>query len=198
MGSNQMTMLAEIREYFRAMGAVKFGGPFKLASGGESDFYVNAKTVLTNSRGLYLASKLAWLIVENQIDLAGEGWPGVAGKAEGTNTLVGGMLYEAASFGASVPGAILRPTAKGHGLGGNWVSGIDMTQKREKWVVVEDVSTTGNSAAEVVQALMEAGQDIALVLTLVDREEGAAARFDEAGVPFRSILKRGDLVTRQV
>src|SRR6202012_3230614 len=38
-------------------------------------------------------------------------------------------------------------------------------------VVVEDVTTTGGSAMKAVEALREAGADVALVFTMVDREE---------------------------
>ena len=41
-------------------------------------------------------------------------------------------------------------------------------------VIVEDVTTTGGSALKAVEAVRDAGAEIALVFTMVDREEGAA------------------------
>lgn len=190
---NEAEMRGQLIDLFVSNGAVKTGGPFKLAAGGESDFYVDCKKVLMSGRGVSLAAKLALLKIASKLELGGFGWPGVAGKAEGTNSLVGAMLHEAASFGHDLAGAILRPQAKGHGLGGQWVTAIDMNEHKLAWVVVEDVSTTGGSASEVCEALLAAGQEVRLVLTVVDREEGAADRFAEAKVPFFSILRRSDL-----
>lgn len=187
-------MREQLLDLFVSSGAVKTGGPFKLAAGGESDFYVNCKKVLMHGRGVLLASQLAWLLIARKLDLGGTGWPHVAGKAEGTNSLVGGMLAVAAyGYNQYVEGAILRPEVKGHGLGGKWVTSVDMEERKLSWVVVEDVSTTGGSASEACEALMAAGQKIDLVLTVVDREEGAADRFAEAGIPFYSLLRRSDL-----
>ena len=58
-------------------------------------------------------------------------------------------------------------------------------------VVVEDVTTTGGSAMKAVDALRQTGAEVALVLTMVDREEGADVTFKEAGLPFRSLYKCG-------
>ena len=56
-------------------------------------------------------------------------------------------------------------------------------------VVVEDVTTTGGSAMKAVEAVREAGGKVALVLTMVDREEGATDTFARAGLPFRALYK---------
>jgi orotate phosphoribosyltransferase len=50
-------------------------------------------------------------------------------------------------------------------------------------VVVEDVTTTGGSALKAVEVVREAGGEVVLVFTLVDREEGAADAFKQAGLP---------------
>ena len=49
-------------------------------------------------------------------------------------------------------------------------------------VIVEDVTTTGGSALKAVEAVRDAGAEIALVFTMVDREEGAAETFAQAGL----------------
>jgi orotate phosphoribosyltransferase len=40
----------------------------------------------------------------------------------------------------------------------------------------------------------EAGGNVALVFTMVDREEGATEAFAEAGLPFRSLYKAGEFL----
>ena len=49
-------------------------------------------------------------------------------------------------------------------------------------VIVEDVTTTGGSALKAVEAVRDAGAEIVLVFTMVDREEGAAETFAQAGL----------------
>ena len=49
-------------------------------------------------------------------------------------------------------------------------------------VIVEDVTTTGGSALKAVEAVRDAGGEVALVFTMVDRDEGATETFAEAGI----------------
>ena len=67
--------------------------------------------------------------------------------------------------------------------------------KGKRVVIVEDVTTTGGSALKAVDAVRHAGGEVALVLTMVDRDVGAAETFSEAGLPFRSLSKASDCST---
>jgi orotate phosphoribosyltransferase len=64
----------------------------------------------------------------------------------------------------------------------------------QRIVIVEDVTTTGSSAMKAVEAVREAGGNVALVLTMVDREEGATDTFAEAGLPFRSLYRASEFL----
>jgi len=55
-------------------------------------------------------------------------------------------------------------------------------------VVCEDVTTTGASAMQVVAAVQAQGGTIVKVISVVDRLEGAAANFREAGIAFDSLF----------
>jgi orotate phosphoribosyltransferase len=55
--------------------------------------------------------------------------------------------------------------------------------------VVEDVTTTGSSALKAVEAVKDAGGEVAFVFTMIDREEGAAETFRQVGLPFRSLYR---------
>lgn len=61
-------------------------------------------------------------------------------------------------------------------------------------VIVEDVTTTGGSALKAVDAVREAGGEVTLVLTMVDREEGATETFADAGLTFRSLYKASEFL----
>jgi len=54
--------------------------------------------------------------------------------------------------------------------------------------VVEDVTTTGGSAIKAAEAVRDSGGEIAFVLTMVDREEGASEAFRNAGIDFRALF----------
>jgi len=47
---------------------------------------------------------------------------------------------------------------------------------------------------KAVEAVREAGGEVALVFTMVDREEGASETFAQAGLAFRSLYKAGEFL----
>ena len=59
-------------------------------------------------------------------------------------------------------------------------------------MIVEDVVTTGGSSLEAIERAEAFGLSIQEVIGIVDREEGGADRFTEAGYPFRSLLSIRD------
>ena len=58
--------------------------------------------------------------------------------------------------------------------------------------MVEDVTTTGGSAMKAVEAVRDAGGEVALVFTMVDREEGAADSSRTANLPFRALFRAAE------
>ena len=61
--------------------------------------------------------------------------------------------------------------------------------------MVEDVAATGGSALKAVEAVEE-GAEVALVLTMVDREEGRDGGVEQAGLTFRSLLQGGGVFVK--
>src|SRR6266446_6215849 len=78
----------------------------------------------------------------------------------------------------------------------DYVGGLEMGESLQgkRVVIVEDVTTTGGSALKAVEAVREAGGEVVLVLTMVDRDEGATDTFGQAGLPFRSLYKAGEFL----
>jgi orotate phosphoribosyltransferase len=68
------------------------------------------------------------------------------------------------------------------------------TLQGKRVVIVEDVTTTGGSAIKAADAVRDAGGEIVLVFTMVDREEGATENFAEAGLTFRSLYKASEFL----
>src|SRR5450631_477680 len=51
-----------------------------------------------------------------------------------------------------------------------------------------------HGARRAVEAVRDAGGEVALVFTMVDRDEGATETFAQAGLPFRSLYKAGEFL----
>jgi orotate phosphoribosyltransferase len=60
----------------------------------------------------------------------------------------------------------------------------------ERIALVEDVVTTGGAALAAVGVLRAAGADVVAALCVVDREEGGAEAFAQAGVPLRALFTK--------
>lgn len=158
-------------------GAVRFGD-FTLASGARSSYYVDIKRASTDPKVLRLM---------------GEG----LAKRLGSAQRIAGMelgavpLAAAASLASGIPFLMVRKRAKDHGT----TSRIEGPfQAGEEVVVVEDVTTSGGSSIEAVKALREAGLRVTKVVTVVDREAGAAKAFADLDVAFEALVTAKQLL----
>ncbi len=84
----------------------------------------------------------------------------------------------------------MRKSAKAHGLQ-RLIEGSEVSGQRV--LVVEDTSTTGNSALTAVRAVQDAGGEVLGVATVVDRATGAAEAIEAEGLPYRSVLGLAEL-----
>jgi orotate phosphoribosyltransferase len=118
--------------------------------------------------------------------------------------LIGGLEMGAVPIAASVtaiahmrgrklPAFFVRKQVKQHGtqaLVEGLAKGESMSGK--KVVVVEDVTTTGGSALKAAEALKAEGAEIVRIITIVDRLDGAAETFENAGFKFVPLLTLTD------
>lgn len=164
-------------------------GKITLASGRESDFYFNLKPTMLDAEG-------AALLAELTLDaLQGEKVDYVGGLEMGAVPIAGAIAQLSYLRGKPIPAFFVRKKPKEHGAKLT-VEGLAKNESiaGKRVVVVEDVTTTGGSAMKAVEVLREAGADIAFVLTMVDREEGAAETFKQAGLDFRSLFKAAEFL----
>lgn len=160
-------------------------GTFQLASGRTSDFFIDCKTTVLRAEGHVLAGK-ALLEAIQALDAKAVA---VAGVALGGCSLASSVAYCSALEGAPIDAVYVRKTAKEHGTGRS-IEGAAHLEPGAVLVLVEDTVTTGGSSLRAVEALRKAGFEVAAVLALVDREEGAQEAFRAAGVPFRALFSR--------
>ena len=154
-------------------------GEFTLASGRQSEHYVNCKPVSLSGSGLALVSTAMLALVESE-SIA------VAGLTLGADPLVSGVAITAAAAGRSLDALIVRKQAKGHGTGA-WLEG-PLPKTGALVTVLEDVVTTGGSSLKAVKQLREAGYRVERVVTIVDREEGGAAAMQAEGLDLMSLF----------
>jgi orotate phosphoribosyltransferase len=154
-------------------------GEFTLASGKKSDYYINIKEVYTEPEVLKeIAVKMAEIIKGKKIDK-------IAGVAVGAIPIA-----VALSLQTGIPFVIVRQEKKGYGTSSKIEGEI---KKGERVVVVEDVTTTGGSVANAIEALRSFGCLCEEALVVVDREEGAEENLKRKGVKLISLFKGSEL-----
>lgn len=179
--------LSKLAELVKKLSVVH--GKVTLASGKESDFYVDMRRAT-------LHHEAAPLIGHVMIDLLEEnGFPiseidAVGGLTMGADPVASAMLHAAASRGLDLDAFVVRKEAKDHGMK-RQIEGPDVSGKRV--VVLEDTSTTGGSPLQAADALKSAGADVVAVAVIVDRATGAKQRIEEAGYPYFAALHLEDL-----
>ncbi len=159
-------------------------GKFKLASGRQSEHYVNCKPVSLSGQGLALISTAMLAYVE-------EDAAAVAGLTLGADPLVSGVAMAAALSGRPLDALIVRKQAKGHGTAA-WLEG-PLPATGSTVTVLEDVVTTGGSALKAVHQLQDAGYRVQRVITIVDREEGGVAAMKSAGLELISLYRLSEV-----
>jgi orotate phosphoribosyltransferase len=162
-------------------------GRFTLASGRESDLYVDARLTTMSPEGLALIGPLALA------ELRDARWEAqaVGGLTLGADPVAYAISYASALAGSPLRAFTVRKEAKQHGTGklieGPFRSG-------DRVVVVEDVITTGGSAQRAAEAVRAAGGTVIGVLAVVDREEGGRETLERDGFTVRALARLSEIV----
>ena len=164
-------------------------GTVTLASGRQSDFYFNLKPTMLDAEGATLLAELTYeTLRDDKLDFIG-------GLEMGAVPLAGAIAQISWLKGHPIAAFFVRKAPKAHGAR-LAIEGLAPGESLEgkRVVIVEDVTTTGGSAMKAVEAVREVGANVVLVLTMVDREEGACETFGNANLPFRSIYKASEFL----
>jgi orotate phosphoribosyltransferase len=156
-------------------------GRVTLSSGTQADYYVDMRRATLHHRASPLIGKLMRELTADWDYVA------VGGLTLGADPVATAMMH---SPGRPVDVFVVRKSAKTHGMQ-RLIEGSDVSGHRV--LVVEDTSTTGNSALTAVRAVREAGGEVVGVATVVDRATGAAEAVEAEGLPYRSALGLADL-----
>ena len=171
-------------ELFDIIRQRSFGrGKVKLASGRESDFYFDLKpTMLHPAGGAFIAELILDALDGMAVDYIG-------GLEMGAVPLASAAAAASHWRGRPVAATFVRKRPKDHGAQ-KLVEGLMKSEslKGKSVVILEDVTTTGGSAIQAAEAIKAEGGKVVLVLSVVDRLEGAAEAFAAAGLPFRALF----------
>ncbi|MBC7086664.1 MAG: orotate phosphoribosyltransferase [Methanomethylovorans sp.] len=163
----------------KSCGAVKYGD-FTLASGKKSKYYIDIKKASTDPATLtVIAEQASAILVTENVDMIG----GVA--------LGGVPLATAVALKSNLKLLIVRKEEKGYGTGGRFIGDL---KKGSRIVLIEDVTTSGGSVKDAINAILEAGGIVNTVITVVDREEGAQESLAALGVKLIPLVSASDLL----
>ena len=162
------------------------GGPFKLASGGVSNFYLDMKPVTFSPEGQYLLAEIIHGLLREYPDVEA-----VGGLELGAVPII--VLVSARSWRERpIEGFVVRKEQKGHGTDKR----IDGNFKRNSTVLLfEDVTTKGSSVMQAVRAVREQGAKVRTVITIVDRLEGAEEKLKHEAIELIAIFTKDDLLS---
>lgn len=161
-------------------------GRFTLASGRESDLYVDARQTTLSAEGSSLIAKMI-------LERLAPGVVGVGGPVTGADPITGAVVALSWLQQCPVHGFMVRKEAKDHGAG-NQVEGRGGLPDSAKVCMIEDTVTTGGSLLKAITAVEDTGLEVAQVICVVDRQEGAVERCAAAGYTLEALVVRADLV----
>lgn len=169
----------ELIDLLKNCNAIKFGR-FVLTSGAVSDYYVDIKKASTKP-------KILKKIVEEVAEYT-EGYDFIAGMELGAVPLVVALSLE-----TNIPYVIIRKDKRDHGTG-KQIEGEDITNKRV--LVIEDVTTSGNSVVKAINAIRTNKGLVDEVIVVVDRESGAEKKLNELDVSFIPLISSSDFLKK--
>ncbi|WP_421657358.1 orotate phosphoribosyltransferase [Leptothermofonsia sp. ETS-13] len=162
-------------------------GDFFLSSGQRSSYYINGKQVTLHAWGGLAVGRILLPLLTPETQA-------VAGLTLGADPIVTAVNVVAAYEGRSLPALIIRKEAKGHGTRA-YIEG-PLLPEGSTITVLEDVVTTGSSALKAAERLQQAGYCVNGIIALVDRHQGGAKLYQQAGIPFQSVFSIQDIQQR--
>ena len=167
-------------------------GNFTLASGAQSDFYVDAKLTTSDPRAALLVGRIGWELIKETATARNVHVDSIGGLTMGADwmALSIGIAAHLDNPSSDIQTFSVRKSAKKHGrhklIEGNFSADDSV-------VIVDDVVTTGGSTLQAIDAIEASGGNVAFVIVLVDRQEGGCEEIEKRGHKVVSIFTRADL-----
>ena len=164
-------------------------GDFVLSSGEKSRYYVDGRIITLSPEGSYLIGKIVFDLMRHlEIDAVG-------GPTMGADPIVTAVVFTSYLEGEPVSGFIVRDETKRHGtqkeIEGNLPRG-------GRVAMVDDVLTTGGSLLRAIRVVEGQGCRIAMVIVLLDRQQGGFEMLRGLGYDARVLFLRLIHVERSI
>lgn len=176
-----MSLKNRVIEILLSIGCVKFG-EFVLSSGVKSNIYVDLRKLISYPKEFKEIALISSEFLRNlEFDV-------IAGVESS-----GIPLATSISLFLSKPLIYVRKESKNHGLK-KMIEG----EYREDQIalVIDDVSTTGNSIIKAVEILRSNGLRVSEAFVIVDRGEGAVEKLREININLKYILTLKELLSK--
>lgn len=159
-----------------------------LASGRESDFFIDCKQTILTAEGHALVGELMLQALDDLPSC-----DAVAGVELGGCPLASAVSLISFQKGRSLTGFYVRKARKDHGTA-KLVEGDKSLAPGTRIALLEDVVTTGGSSLKAVETLKAAGAVVVGIIALVDRLEGGGDTIRQAGLPLLTLSTRADFM----
>jgi len=161
-------------------------GKFTLASGRESDLYLNLKPTMMDPRGARLCAEAFLVRVPPGTEYVG-------GLEMGAVPVISALAAVSDIAGTPVRTFFVRKSAKDHGtqevveglMGGESLAG-------KRCLMVDDVATTGGSVLKSIEVARALGAIVEDAMVIVDRQEGGTENLAAIGVKLHSVFVGDD------
>ncbi|MCP5054293.1 MAG: orotate phosphoribosyltransferase [bacterium] len=179
-----MTDKAKLKEILLEKSVIT-GREFTLASGKTSNFYVDARVTTLHPEGAYLCGKIFLrMLTDFDVDAVG-------GYSIGADPIVSSIAVLSHMENNPLPAFIIRKEVKSYGtakiIEGNFPENGTVA-------IFDDVVTSGGSILRGAAQVEKQGGRVAVVMSVIDREDGGKEKIEAAGYTFLSIFTKKDLV----
>lgn len=162
--------------------------PFKLSSGGSSNFYFNLKQTTYSPEGIYLIGKLVF----EKIKGLGLKVDAIGGLTMGADPIAIAVARYSFDVREPIEAFVIRKEPKQYGL---MLQIEGNVREGDNVIIVDDVVTTGASTIKAIEIAKQHGLNVATVIILVDRcEQNGRQNIESLGYPVYSILTIEDFM----
>lgn len=161
-----------------------FHGDFTLSSGKKATYYVDMRKLTLDHRAAPAIGRIMLDLIKD-FDIAA-----VGGLTLGADPIANSVMHASVATDRPLDAFVVRKEPKDHGRG-RQVEGADIAGKRV--IVLEDTSTTGQSALKAVEVLRREGAEVLAVAVIVDRRTGAQAAIEAEGLQWLAAYDLDDL-----
>ncbi|MCX7913988.1 MAG: orotate phosphoribosyltransferase [Thermodesulfovibrionales bacterium] len=156
--------------------------PFKLSSGGYSNFYFDLKKTTYSPFGQHLIGKI---VFEKLIELSLK-IDALGGLTMGADPIALAVAHYSYERGRPIEAFSIRKEPKGHGTM-HQIEGY--IKEGDRVVIIDDVITTGASTIKAIKVAEEFGLNIQAVIVLLDRcEQNGRQNIEACGYDVHSVL----------